>query len=86
MLTGLKNIKVKKKTPSHTAMFLSHSVTQMLDIGPLKNPLGYHATGVYVHYRKELVPTQQMAALPLGHHERGVKERHRERKTRNRAS
>lgn len=71
-------------------MFLSHSVLQMLDIGPLKTSLGYHATGVHIHYRKELVPTQQMAALPSGHHEsnnhRGVKERHRKRKTENRAS
>lgn len=59
-------------------MFLCHSVLQMLDISPLKNPLGYNATGVHIHYRKEMVPTQQMAALPLGRHEsnnrKGVKE------------
>lgn len=59
----------------------------MLDIGPLKKPLSYHATGIHVHYGKKLRPTQQMAALPPGHHEsntyRGVKmmqaERMRER-------
>lgn len=58
-------------------MFLL-SVIQMLDIGPLKNPLSYHATGIHDHYLKKLVPTQQMAALPPGHHDSNTQESKKE--------
>lgn len=47
MFTWLKNI---RKKPHYIAMFLSHLLLQMLDIGPLKNPLAYHAAGVHIHY------------------------------------
>lgn len=81
----------KRKAHHHTAMLLCHSALLMLDSGPLKKTQQKKPSW-FSWYRsahplpKELVPTQQMAALLPAYHEsnnhRGVKERERAKPTR----